>query len=72
MADGMASVEIARRIGYMPIQISRLRRRFATERVAGLRDRRRPGRPHTVTARKIARVVAMTLHSPRSSRVAVL
>jgi transposase len=64
MADGIASVEIARRIGYTPVQISRLRRRFATERVAGLRDRPRPGRPHTVTPRKIARVVALTLHGP--------
>src|SRR2546426_11994303 len=55
MADGLAGVEIARRTGYTPVQISRLRRRFAAERVAGLQDRPRPGRPHTVTPRKIAR-----------------
>lgn len=64
MADGMPSVEIARRVGYTPIQISRLRRRFAEERVGGLHDRPRPGRPHTVTAQKIARVVALTLRGP--------
>lgn len=64
MADGIPSVEIARRVGYTPVQISRLRRRFATERVAGLRDRPRPGRPHTVTAQKIARVIALTLQGP--------
>jgi len=51
MADGLPGVEVAHRTGYTPVQVSRLRRRFATERVAGLRDRPRPGRPHTVTAR---------------------
>lgn len=64
MADGLAGVEIARRTGYTPVQISRLRRRFAAERVAGLQDRPRPGRPHTVTPRKIAQVVALTLKGP--------
>lgn len=64
MADGLPGVEIARRTGYTPVQISRLRRRFATERGAGLWDRARPGRPHTVTARKIAQVVALTLQGP--------
>lgn len=64
MGDGLPGVEIARRTGYTPVQISRLRRRFATERVAGLRDRPRPGRPHQVTARQIAQVVALTLHGP--------
>jgi transposase len=64
MAEGLAGVEIARRAGYSPVQISRLRRRFATEGVAGLWDRPRPGRPHTVSARKIAQVVALTLKGP--------
>jgi transposase len=64
MADGVPGVEIARRTGYSPVQISRLRHRFAAERVPGLRDRPRPGRPHTVTPRKIAQVVALTLKQP--------
>lgn len=64
MADGLPGVEVARRTGYTPVQVSRLRRRFAAERVAGLADRPRPGRPHTVTARKIAQVVALTLKGP--------
>lgn len=64
MADGVAGVEIARRTGYTAVQISRLRRRFAAERVAGLADRPRPGRPHSVAARKIAQVVALTLKGP--------
>lgn len=64
MADGLPGVEIARRTGYTPVQISRLRRRFAAERIAGLHDRPRPGRRHTVTARQIAEVVALTLKGP--------
>ena len=35
-----------------------------TERVAGLDDRPRPGRPHTVPRPKIAQVVALTLKGP--------
>jgi transposase len=68
MADGLPGVEIARRTGYSPVQISRLRRRFAAEGVAGLHDRPRPGRPHTVTARQVAQVVALTLQGPPPGR----
>jgi transposase len=64
MADGVPGVEVARRTGYTPVQVSRIRRRFAEERLAGLRDRPRPGRPLVVTPRKIAHVVALTLQPP--------
>ena len=64
MADDFAGVEIARRTGYTPVQVSRIRRRFATERLAGLDERPRSGRPREVNARKIAQVVARTLKPP--------
>lgn len=64
MAEGMPGIEVARRTGYTPVQVSRIRKRFAEERLAGLRDRPRPGRPHSVTPRKIAHVVALTLQPP--------
>jgi len=64
MADEVSGVEIARRTGYTPVQISRIRARFAEERLDGLYDRPRSGRPREVTARKIARVVALTLKPP--------
>lgn len=64
MADGTPGVEVARRTGYTPVQVSRIRRRFAEERLVGLRDRPRPGRPHVITPRKIAQVVALTLQPP--------
>jgi transposase len=64
MADDVSGVEIARRTGYTAVQISRIRRRFAEERLAGLEERPRSGRPREVDARKIARVVALTLKPP--------
>ena len=64
MADQLPGVEIARRTGYTTLQISRLRRRFAEERSAGLGDRRRSGRPKKLLPRKIAQVVTWTLKPP--------
>ena len=61
MAQGMAGVEIAERVGYTVVQVSRLRRRFAEHGVAGLHERPRSGRPPTITARKRAQIVALTL-----------
>ncbi len=64
MAQGHSGVEIAERIGYTVVQVSRIRRRFAQEGLAGLEDRVRPGRPATISARKRAQVVALTLKPP--------
>jgi transposase len=64
MVDQVSGVEIARLTGYTPVQISRIRRRFAEQGVAGLQDRPRSGRPPHITARKSASIVAMTLRKP--------
>jgi transposase/transcriptional regulator with XRE-family HTH domain len=64
MAQGLSGVEIAERIGYTVIQVSRIRRRFAEGGLAGLYDRPKSGRPPTVTARKRAQIVALTLKPP--------
>lgn len=64
MADGVAGAEIARRTGYTVVQVSRIRRRFAEAGVAGLADQPRSGRPTTITARKRAQIVALTLKPP--------
>ncbi len=61
MAEGLGGVEVAARTGYTPVQVSRIRHRFAAERVAGLSDRPRSGRPPTISARIRAKVVALTL-----------
>jgi transposase len=64
MAQGVSGVEIARRIGYTVVQVSRIRRRFAETGVVGLHDRPKSGRPPTVSARKRAQIVALTLKPP--------
>src|SRR5438093_7313563 len=64
MAQGMSGVDIAERVGYTVVQVSRLRRRFAESGVEGLQERPRSGRPPTITARKRAEIVALTLKPP--------
>ena len=64
MAQGLSGVKIAERVGYTVVQVSRIRRRFAEGGVAGLADRPKSGRPPTVTARKRAQIVALTLKPP--------
>jgi transposase len=66
MADNVSGAEVARMTGYTVVQISRLRRRFAEEGLAGLEDKPRSGRPPSITARKRAQVVALTLKPPGS------
>src|SRR5262245_32185858 len=64
MAQGESHVEIAKRIGYTVVQVSRIRRRYAEGGVAGLHDRPKSGRPPTITARKRAQIAALTLKCP--------
>ncbi len=66
MVEGLAGTEVAQRTGYTPVQISRIRRRFAEEGVAGLSDKPRSGRPPQLTEAKSARIVALTLRTPPS------
>jgi transposase len=68
MADNVSNAEIARMTGYTVVQVSRLRRRFAEEGIAGLRDRPRTGRPPSISDRKRAQIVAMTLKAPGRGR----
>jgi transposase len=64
MAEEIAGTEVARLTGYTPIQVSRIRRRFAEEGLAGLMDRPRSGRPPRLSEAKGARIVALTLKAP--------
>ncbi len=64
MIEGLPGVEVAHRIGYTVVQVSRIRRRFAEGGLAGIQERPRSGRPTTISARKRAQVVAMTLKRP--------
>ena len=64
IADGMGGVQVAQRTGYTPVQVSRIRHRFAQEGVGGLADRPRSGRPRVYGERTRAKVVGLTLKSP--------
>jgi len=64
LAENISGTEVARQTGYTAVQVSRIRRRFCDERLAGLEDRARSGRPPTVTGRTTARIVALTLKPP--------
>jgi len=64
LAENLSGTEVARQTGYTAVQVSRIRRRFCDERLAGLEDRARSGRPPTVTGRTTARIVALTLKPP--------
>jgi transposase len=64
MVQGLSGVAIAERIGYTVVQVSRIRRRFAEGGLPGLRDRPKSRRPPTVSARKRAQIVALTLKPP--------
>src|SRR6266545_460086 len=64
ISGGLGWVQVAERTGYTPVQVSRIRHRFAREGLAGLRDRARSGRPPVYGQRTRARVVALTLKPP--------
>lgn len=64
MSEAVTGAEVARLTGYTVVQVSRIRRRFVEHGVAGLVDRPRSGRPHTVGSTRTARIVAMTLKGP--------
>jgi transposase len=64
MAYQVSGTEVARLTGYTPVQVSRIRHRFAAEGFRGLLDKPRSGRPPRMTAAKSARIVALTLHPP--------
>jgi transposase len=64
MVQDVTGTEIARLTGYTPVQISRIRRRFSEQGVAGLLDKPRSGRPPRLSEAKSAHIVALTLRNP--------
>ena len=64
MANRMPGTQVAELTGYTPVHVSRIRARCCAERTAAVHERARSGRPRTITARKIAQVVALTLAPP--------
>lgn len=68
-ADGEPNTVIAGRLDVCVDVVSRWRKRFAQEGLAGLADRKRPGRPRRFTAPVVAQVKALACELPAASGV---
>ena len=68
-AEGHANSTIAEMLGVEENTVGKWRRRFATSRVAGLRDEPRSGRPSKFTARQKTRVLKKATQRPRDHGV---
>src|ERR1700730_12882929 len=62
-ADGLKNTEIAERLAIKRGTAATWRSRFAVERLDGLVDEPRPGRPRTITDEQVEEVVIKTLES---------
>jgi transposase len=62
-ADGRSNTEIAERVGVTRPTVTKWRDRFALQRLDGLTDEPRPGRPRTITDDKVEEVVVKTLET---------
>ena len=60
-ADGLTNKAVAAEIGVHEHTVGKWRRRFLKERIEGLSDEPRPGRPRTLTDDRVAKVVERTL-----------
>ena len=63
-ASGWTNAGIARTLGIAPNTASKWRKRYATQGVDGLRDRKRPGRPRVFAAPIVAEVKAIACELP--------
>lgn len=63
-AEGKTNAEIARRLDCAVRTVSLWRRRFFEERLDGLRDRQRPGRPRRFPPEEVAQVKAIACELP--------
>jgi transposase len=62
-AQGLASKEVASRLGVHEHTVCEWRRRFVKDRIEGLTDEPRSGRPRTIEDNEVAVVIERTLHS---------
>src|SRR4029453_9793477 len=62
-ADGLASKDVAAELGFHEHTVGKWRRRFLKDRVEGLLDEVRPGRPRSIDDDQVAAVIERTLRS---------
>ena len=67
-AEGPNNTEIAGRLGIAVSSVRKWRNRFAEQRLDGLTDEPRPGRPRTITDEQVDEVITKTLETrPRNA-----
>ena len=62
-ADGLTNKAVAAELGVHEHTVGKWRRRFLKERIEGLSDEPRPGRPRTLTDEQVAEVIERTLET---------
>ena len=65
-ADGLTNKAVAAELGVHEHTVGKWRRRFLKERIEGLSDEPRPGRPRTLTDEQVAEVIERTLETTPS------
>lgn len=60
-AEGASNAEIAARVGWTQATVGKWRRRFLDQRVQGLYDELRPGRPRSIEDEQVAALLKRTL-----------
>jgi putative transposase len=62
-AEGVTSNEIAKKVGLSAQSVCKWRQRYLQQRISGLHDELRPGRPRSVTDEQVATLIRKTLNT---------
>lgn len=62
-ADGVQNKEVSKSLGFSENTVGKWRRRFLKDRIVGLLDEHRPGRPRTIEDDQVAAVIEKTLYN---------
>src|SRR5213083_2886453 len=63
-AEGATNQQVAEQLGVWPQTVTKWRGRFVRQRLEGLSDEPRPGRPRTITDTQVEQVITKTLEEP--------